>query len=47
MEESVDNEVRSMEPLDFTEHPKDMAERRWIEFQKVGEVVQEMRKAER
>ena len=32
-----------MEPLDLMDHPKDVVERRWIEFQKVGEVVQEMR----
>ena len=39
--------VRFVEPLDSTEHPKHMAQRQWIEFHKVGEVVQEMRRTGR
>ena len=34
-------EAHIVEPLDLIEHPKGMAERRWIEFQ---EVVHEMRR---
>ena len=35
--------VRLVEPLDIMEHPNRM-ERQWMEFQKVGEVVKEMRR---
>ena len=39
-------EARFVEPLNLTEHPNDMnKERWWIEFQKVGEIVEEMRRA--
>ena len=39
-------EVRFVEPLNLMKHPKDMAERGCLQFQKVGEVVQEMRRTD-
>ena len=39
-------EARFVEPLNLTENSKDMAER-WIKFQKVGEVVHEIRRTGR
>lgn len=36
--------VRFMEPINDREVDRTVAEKRWVEFQKVGEVVEEMRR---